>query len=137
MASVSFHGNVGKVQPAQFSQDGKARIRFSVAERHSRFDKQANQWQDTGTTWRDVTVFGKRAEALADTLREGAKQQVVVIGREETREYDRQDGTKGSALEVVADVVGIIPSSQPAQQQPAQDWNQQADPWAAPTSAPF
>lgn len=131
MASVSFHGNVGKVQQPQFSNDGKARIRFSVAESHGRFDRTTNQWQETGTTWRDVTVFGKRAEVLADTLREGAKQQVVVIGREETREYDRMDGTKGSALEVVADVVGIIPSSQPAQQQPGND------PWAAPDSAPF
>lgn len=119
MAQTAFHGNIGKVQEAAFNNEGQCRLSFSVAEGHSRFDKQAKEWKDTGTTWRRVTVFGKRAEVLADTLREGAKQQVVVIGREETREWQKDDGTTGSGIEVVADIVGIIPTAQ-AQQQTAQ-----------------
>ena len=111
MASVSFHGNVGKVKEIQLGRDGKSRLSFSVAEGHSRFDKQTNKWQDTGTTWRNVTMFGKRAEALAQVLREGAKQQVVVMGREETRDYESNGETRQS-FDCIADIVGLIPTAQ-------------------------
>ena len=119
MAQAAFHGNIGKVKEPAFSNEGQCRLSFTVAEGHSRFDKQAKEWKDTGTTWRRVTVFGKRAETLADVLREGAKQQVVVIGREETREWTNEDGTTGSGLEVVADIVGLIPSAGQGSQQRA------------------
>jgi single-stranded DNA-binding protein len=111
MAQTAFHGNIGKVKEPAFSNEGQCRLSFTVAEGHSRFDKQSKEWKDTGTTWRRVTVFGKRAETLADVLREGAKQQVVVIGREETREWTNDDGTTGSGIEVVADIVGLIPTA--------------------------
>ena len=117
MAQAAFHGNIGKVKEPAFSNEGQCRLSFTVAEGHSRFDKQAKEWKDTGTTWRRVTVFGKRAETLADVLREGAKQQVVVIGREETREWTNDDGTTGSGLEIVADIVGLIPSAGQGNQQ--------------------
>lgn len=144
MAQVAFSGNVGKVRGVQFSQDGKARFGFSVAEGHSRYDKQANEWKDTGTTWRNVTVFGKRAEALAEVIQEGAKQQVVVIGREETRDWQKDDGSTGQSFDVVADVVGVIPKSQQSQgggfQQPAQQSappQQQGGGWNAPAADPW
>lgn len=132
MAQAAFHGNIGKVEEIKFSNDGQARIKFSVGESHSKFDKQANAWKDTGTTWRNVTVFGKRAESLSDVLRNGAKQQVVVIGREETREYDKSDGSgKGYSFDVVADIVGIIPAPQQNGQQPQGGGfgGQQQQPW--------
>ena len=118
MGQAAFHGNIGKVQEPAFSNEGQCRLTFSVAESHSRFDKQAKEWKDTGTTWRRVTVFGKRAETLADVIREGAKQQVVVIGREETRDWTKDDGTTGNSFEVVADIVGLIPAAGQTKQQP-------------------
>jgi|SRR6185312_3322241 len=138
MAQAAFHGNIGKVRGLQFSNDGKPRFSFSVGESHSRFDKQANEWKKTGTTWRNVTVFGKRAEALAETIQEGAKQQVVVIGREETREYEK-DGQTGYSFDVIADIVGVVPQAQQgSHQQPsapaANSWNAPAeDPWSSST----
>lgn len=136
MAQAAFHGNIGKVEEIKFSNEGQARIKFSVAEGHSRFDKQQNKWIDTGTTWRNVTIFGKRAETLSDVLRAGAKQQVVVIGREETREYDKNDGSgKGYSFDVIADIVGIIPTAQQGgQQQQSQQQAPAADPWATPAT---
>lgn len=111
MGQTAFHGNLGKIHGLKFSNDGKPRISFSVGEGHSKFNKQTNQWDKTGTTWRNVTVFGKRAEALAEVLQEGAKQQLVVIGREETREYEH-NGEKRESLDCIADIVGIVPSAQ-------------------------
>jgi single-stranded DNA-binding protein len=144
MAQTAFHGNIGKVKEPAFSNEGQCRLSFTVAEGHSRFDKQSKEWKDTGTTWRRVTVFGKRAETLADVLREGAKQQVVVIGREETREWTNDDGTTGSGIEVVADIVGLIPSAKQANNSGGGNWggNKQAsaDTWGtggAETEPPF
>lgn len=122
MSNVSFKGNIGKVRGLQFSNDGKPRFSFSVAESHRKLDKQSNEWKETGTTWWNVTVFGRDAETLADTIQEGAKQRVAVAGRAETRDYE-SNGEKRSSLDVVADIVGIVPTSQP-QQQPAQQSSQ-------------
>lgn len=110
MGQVSFRGNIGKVRDIQFGQDGQARFGFSVAEGHSRRNKQTQEWEDTGTTWWAVTVFGRQAEALAEVIREGAKQRVVVTGRSSTREYESNGETRTS-LDVIADSVGIIPGN--------------------------
>lgn len=149
MGQVAFHGNLGKIHGLKVSNDGKPRISFSVGEGHSKFNKQTNQWDKTGTTWRNVTVFGKRAETLAEVLQEGAKQQLVVIGREETREYEH-NGEKRESLDCIADSVGIVPSVpqgnggfQPPAQQSAppaqsQSWQSPApghDPWSSNANA--
>ena len=139
MAQVSFRANVGKVRGLQFSQDGKPRFSFSAAESHRRFNKQSNAWEDTGTTWFSVTMFGKQAEDLADIIQEGAKQQVVVSGRQETRAYEH-NGEQRTSLEVIADHVGIIHRAQtPQHAQQQGGWNQpqqsQADWGAAPATA--
>lgn len=140
MGQVAFHGNLGKIHGLKHSNDGKPRISFSVGEGHSKFNKQTNQWDKTGTTWRNVTVFGKRAEALAEILQEGAKQQLVVIGREETREYEH-NGEKRESLDCIADIVGLVPSGAPGVQSPQQSAPQQSQPqqggWNAPAADPW
>ena len=133
MAQVSFRANVGKVRGLQFSQDGKPRFSFSAAESHRRFNKQSQQWEDTGTTWYSITVFGRHAEDLADIIQENAKQQVSVSGRMETRDYEH-NGEQRSSLDVVADHVGLIHrAAQPQQQGGFQPQQQQAGWGAAPT----
>jgi len=132
LAQVSFRANVGKVRGLQFSQDGKPRFSFSAAESHRRFNKQTQQWEDTGTTWYAVTVFGRHAEDLADIIQENAKQQVTVSGRQETRAYEH-NGEQRTSLDVVADHVGLVhraPQQQSGgfqqQQAPPPAGNQQA-----------
>lgn len=142
MANVSFKGAVGKVHGLHLPQDqgGKSRFSFSVAENHSRFDKQQNRWIDTGVTWFNVTVFGKDAEHVADVIKEGAKQIVTVQGRQSTRTYTTKEGEERTSLDVVADAVGLVhimrqqgtPTTQPQQSTP-QQWGQapaQPDPWS-------
>lgn len=133
MGQAAFHGNLGKIHGLKYSNDGKPRISFSVGEGHSKFNKQTNQFDKTGTTWRNVTVFGKRAESLAEVLQEGAKQQLVVIGREETREYEH-NGEKRESLDCIADIVGLVPSGTPGTQSqpPQQQQPQQGGGWNAP-----
>ena len=132
MASVSFKGNIGKVRGLQFNPEGKPRFGFSVAESHSKPDGNGG-WTDIGTTWWNVTTFGKEAENLAEVIQEGQKQRVVVTGRSVTREYE-SNGTKGSSLDVVSDFVGITPTGNAAPQQAQRPAQQPAnDGWGAST----
>lgn len=127
MAQVTFTGNVTQDPELKFAASGTAVLALNVAENHSRRNKDTQQWEETGTTWRRVTVFSAKAEALAEVLRKGDR--VLVTGREETREYAKQDGSKGSSLEVTADTVAIVPkTNRNAPQQPAQQqvWEQNA-----------
>src|SRR5690625_1255214 len=133
MAQVSFRANVGKVRGLQFSQDGKPRFSFSAAESHRRFNKQSQQWEDTGTTWYNITVFGRHAEDLADIIQENAKQQVVVFGRQETRSYEH-NGEQRTSLDVVADNVGLVHRA-PQQQSGGFQQQQQAPPPAGSQQA--
>ena len=117
MASVNFRGNIGKIRGLQYGADNTPRLSFSVGEGHNRYDKQSQSWESVGTTWWNVTVFGRQAEDLADVLQEGAKQVVVVSGRSQTRDYEH-NGEQRSSLDVVADHVGLVHRA-PRQTQPA------------------
>lgn len=139
MAQVSFRANVGKVRPLDFNKsDGKPRLSFSAAEGHRKKGPDG-QWADSGTTWYNVTVFGRQAEDLADILQEGAKQAVVVNGRMETRAFEH-NGEQRTSLDVVANEVGIVhKAAQPNQSQQSQSWGgqQPAQSWGgAPNDAP-
>ncbi len=53
----------------------------------------------------DVTVFGDQAENVLTKLSKG--QRVVVSGRLQQRTFEREDGTKGGRVSLVAQAVGI------------------------------
>ena len=55
MSAVTVVGNVNNVE-LKFTPNGKAVLEFSVAENHSKKDQQGN-WQEDGTTWRDVSIW--------------------------------------------------------------------------------
>lgn len=158
MADITVIGNVNNPE-VKTTQNGKVFMNFSLAENHYR--NVNGEWQEDGTTWRQVTVWERTAEALADVLEKG--QRVIVVGQERLREFDTRDGSKGKSLDLTAKHVGIIPkppqqgqrsdryagdagyAQQPSysQDQQAQGWGQPTggDPWggapAQPSDAPF
>lgn len=129
MSATTFTGRVTQEPELKFGKSGKAFLSLNTAENHRRKNQQSGEWEDSGTTWRRVTVFDAHAENIADQVRKGSL--VLVVGRQETREYEKQDGSKGSSLEVLADEVGVLipkwapKNESPAHSQPAP----QADPW--------
>lgn len=60
-------------------------------------EKQDGAWQNV-TTWVGATVWGKRAQGLADILRKGSY--VVVSGSLRLREYTGRDGDKRTSVEL-------------------------------------
>lgn len=108
MSDITVVGNIGSEPEMRFTKGGDPTLSFSLAEGHR---KQVNgQWEDNGTTWRRVTVWGDKAETLADALAKG--QRVMVQGSEQLKEFETKEGGKGKSLELTAKNVGIVPKAQ-------------------------
>lgn len=111
-------GNLGRDPEMRYTPSGTPVTKLNVAT--NRVYKDANGQQVKETTWFNVSVFGKMAEASAQYLHKGSM--VLVEGRltpdKQTggpRIWDRQDGTKGASFEVFATNVKFMPSGQRAE----------------------
>lgn len=93
MNTIAIKGRLGADPELRYGPDGKPRLSMRIADGMKRKDGTEE------TLWWSATVFGDAAEALADTLRKGAK--VSVTGRAEVKPVLRKDGTAGAYLDVV------------------------------------
>jgi single-strand DNA-binding protein len=69
--------------------------------------KRGDEWTDKPNYF-DITVFGKQGESCARVLHKGS--QVGVDGRLDWRSWEAQDGSKRSAVEIIADTVMFMGS---------------------------
>lgn len=95
---ITIHGNVGKEFELRYTPSQMAVVEFSVADTYGRDDKKK-------TTWHNVVAFGQLAENFAASASKGTT--VIVSGRFEQEEYTKKDGTKGKAVKVIADEIGM------------------------------
>jgi len=79
MKSITIAGNIGRDAVTRKTQNGDAVTGFSVAveERHG---------QEKRTIWFDVSIWGRRGEALESYLTKGGR--VAVSGDLSTREHE-------------------------------------------------
>lgn len=128
MAQIAFQGNAGRDPEVKFFDDGTAVTKCSIAESHSRFNKQSQSWEELGTTWHNVTVRGKRGEAFATHVQKGTR--VTIIGKQQSRSYEK-DGEQRTFTEVLVDDFGLVPSAQAPAQSQQTGWTDQqgGDTW--------
>ncbi|MGP5376339.1 single-stranded DNA-binding protein [Brachybacterium alimentarium] len=137
--TVIYEGNATKDSEVRFTPNGKAVASFGVAVNTRSKDQQGN-YVDDPPLFVKVTVWGKPAEAVSESVRKGTR--VIVAGRQRMTEWTTRDGETRQDLEVTADHVGLSLTFGPAQHvasRPAQpsgqgeQWNSQppaaADPW--------
>jgi single-strand DNA-binding protein len=110
----SFTGTVAKDAEVRYAASGLAVLSVNVANNIGFGDKQQ-------TLWLRVTLFGKRAEGqLKDYLKKG--QQVFVSGELSQSEYQANDGTTRTSLELNANIIDLVgkrsDSGAPAQNYP-------------------
>lgn len=122
----SFTGTVGRDAEVKQTPSGQSVLNVTVANNIGYGDKQQ-------TLWCRVALWGKRAEGqLAQYLKKG--QQVFVSGELSQREYQANDGTTKTMLELNANVLDLVGGkANNAQPQPAQ---QQQAPRQQATQAP-
>ena len=122
MAQIAFTANLVAPVELKFAASGKAVAKGRVAENHRGKNAQTGEWEDQGTTWRNVVAFGAQAEKLAEVPK-GAS--LVVMGRESSRAYEK-DGEQRQWTEVAVDAFGIVPKGQQSSPRPSpqgEQWN--------------
>ena len=99
-------GYLGRDPELQYTPQGTAVCKFTVATTEKRKDKSGEQVD--ATTWFRVSVWGKQAEFANQYLSKG--RQVFIEGRLRQEEYTDRDGNKRTSLEVNATDVQFIGS---------------------------
>lgn len=128
MAQIAFEANLVAPAELKFAASGKAVAKARLAENHRGKNPQSGEWEDTGTTWHNLTAFGALAEKLAEVPK---GQRLTVQGRQSSRAYEK-DGEQRQWTETIADVFGIVPKgqqqSQPRPSGQGEQWNAQPAP---------
>lgn len=95
---ITVTGKIGQDPELRYTPGGMAVLTFSIADTYGKDDKKK-------TTWHNITVFNKLAENTANSVGKGST--VIVVGRYEQEEFTKKDGTKGKAVKIIADEVGV------------------------------
>ena len=102
MRTIQVIGNVGKDAELRIGENGTARLKFSLAAKGTR--------RGSESMWFDCTVWGKRAESLADHITKGSK--LYVSGEFGARERDKG----GCWFDVSVDTLEFCGGKQQTQQ---------------------
>lgn len=95
---VMLLGNLGADPELRFTQGGQAVLHIRMATTESYLDK--DKQRKERTDWHNVTVWGKRGEALAKFLAKGST--IFVEGSLRTSSYDNREGQKVYKTEINA-----------------------------------
>ena len=102
---ITVVGTVTKDPELKFINSGKAVIRFSVVTSKKKKNDDGS-WEDTGTTYWEITAWDVLAENAADVLMKGT--QVVVLGTIENQEWlDKSTNEKKSKLVITAQHIAV------------------------------
>ena len=123
MAQIAFEGRLTADPEIKYGNDGKPRASFTVAENFRQQNRQTQEWEDSGGTFHNVTLFGRHAENPA--LVKGAV--VTIAGTQKSRAYEK-DGEKRNWTETTANSFGVVPIQQQSQSSPrpsvqGEQWN--------------
>jgi single-strand DNA-binding protein len=101
---ITVVGNLTDDPELKFTPSGAAVANFTVASTPRTFDKQTNEWKDGDALFLRCAAWRQLAENVAESLQKG--QRVVVTGAFRVRQFERQDGSKGTSVEMNVDEVG-------------------------------
>lgn len=101
---ITVIGNLTDDPELKFTPSGAAVANFTVASTPRTFDKQSNEWKDGDALFLRCAAWRQLAENCAESLTKG--QRVIVTGALRVRQYERQDGSKGTSVEMNVDEVG-------------------------------
>ena len=102
LCKVMIIGNLGSDPEMRYTPNNRAVTQFNVAVNQSTKNQQTGEWVEE-TDWFRVSLWGDRAERMAESLHKGNK--VFVEGRFKTREFEGRDGQKRTSLEITADSI--------------------------------
>ena len=98
-------GNLTRDPELKTLPSGTPLCSLGIAVNHRRKNQQTGEWTEEPNYF-NVEVFGNQADACARFLAKGRA--VAVDGRLRWRQWEAQDGSKRSAVDVVAETVQFI-----------------------------
>ncbi len=101
---ITVIGNLTDDPELKFTPSGAAVANFTVASTPRTFDKQTNEWKDGDALFLRCAAWRQLAENVAESLQKG--QRVIVTGNLKIRNFERQDGSKGTSVEINVDEIG-------------------------------
>ena len=120
---VLISGNLTRDPELRETPSGFQVLNFGVAVNDRRKNQQTGQWEDYAN-FVDCTMFGNRAASVARFLAKGSK--VAIEGKLRWSQWEAQDGSKRSKLEVIVDEIEFMTSRDGGQQpQYRQQYQQQ------------
>lgn len=102
---VMITGNCTRDGELRRTGSGTAVLNFSVAVNDSRKNPSTGEWEDYAN-FVDCTMFGTRAEKLAEYIKKGAK--VAVEGKLHYSSWESKEGQKRSKLDVTVDQIEFM-----------------------------
>lgn len=102
---VNISGNLTRDPELRQTPGGMAILKLGVAVNDRTKNQQTGQWEDR-PNFVDCVMFGTRAEKMAQYLSKGAK--VAVEGKLRYSQWQAQDGSKRSKLEVTVDEIEFM-----------------------------
>lgn len=134
---VIITGNLTRDPEVRMTQSGMAVMSFGIAVNDRRKNTQTGEWEDYAN-FVDCTMFGARAESVANYISKGSK--VGIEGKLRYSSWER-DGQKRSKLEVIVDEIEFLSPRQNGQGGPQGGYGQQSGGYGygggnAPQAAP-
>ena len=116
----SFTGTIGRDCEVRVTPSGQTVLNVTVANNVGFGDRQQ-------TLWVRVVLWGRRAEGqLQNYLKKG--QQVFVSGELSQNEYQANDGTTKTSLELNANIIDLVGGKRDGQEQPQNNQSQSSRP---------
>jgi single-strand DNA-binding protein len=98
MITAIVTGNLTKDPILRTTQSGKAMATFGIA-------SNTKSGEDKVTTFVDMVCFDEQADVVAARLHKGDR--IVATGRLQLETYQKNDGTEGRSLRMIAEDVAI------------------------------
>lgn len=103
--SINLSGNLTRDAELRRTQSDMAVLSFGLAFNDRRRKPDSEEWEEI-PNFIDCTLFGNRAEALAEYLVKGTK--VSINGRLRWSQWELEDGSKRSKHEVIVDEIEFM-----------------------------
>lgn len=130
--TLTITGRLAADVEVRFTPSGESVASGRVADSPRKFDRDRQEWVDAGETlWLGFSLWGKKAEALADAAKKGDL--VLVTGTLTQRTFDGKHGEQRTVIEIKATEVAIVPRIQSGAGW-SKDRSAAADPWQQPAT---
>lgn len=97
-------GNLTADPETKFTANGHAVTNFTVASTSRLYDRATGEWRDGEVVFLRCSAWRGLGENIAASLTKGVR--VIVTGALRVRNFDREDGSKGTSVELVVDEIG-------------------------------